>query len=188
MPRPTPRLAPVTTATRPRRSGACQVMAPYAGPRSAVQRGLLLRGRERPRRLRAPLLAEVEPQLPRRAQSVGMVGPERRARFVVIERTQEVALEVAVLARNLLRGSPNLRHAVHDLLATTPRQPERGGSNHRHRRPATRQPANAAEFSRLRKKCRKSWEFMRRAREDAASSVRFGPPDARGAPSQMNVL
>src|ERR1700755_2903286 len=117
MPSPTPRLAPVTRATRSGRSGGCQVIAGPPGrpaSASAVQRGLLLRRRERPRRLRAPLLAEVEPQLPARPERVGRVGPERRTRLVEIECTEEVALEVAVLARNLLRGSPNLRHAQHD--------------------------------------------------------------------------
>src|SRR4051812_49579034 len=87
MPRPTPRLAPVTTATRPRRSGASHVIA-GALP---VQRGLLLRRRERPRGLRATLLAEREAKLARRAQAVGMVGPERRARLVPIERAEEGA-------------------------------------------------------------------------------------------------
>ena len=107
MPRPTPRLAPVTTATRPRRSGGCQLMAAPAGPRSAVQRGLLLRGRERPRRLRQARARRKRQRTCCGGRSpVGMVGPERRARLVEIERTEEVALEVAVLARNLLCGQP----------------------------------------------------------------------------------
>src|SRR3954466_1353283 len=107
-PRPTPRLAPVTTATRPRRSGAAQLKG-----RSAMERGLLLRRRERPRRLRPALLAEGEAQLARRPQTVGMVGPEGRARLLEVERAQEVASEVALLARHLLRGSANLRHLLH---------------------------------------------------------------------------
>src|SRR3954471_23633174 len=121
MPRPTPRLAPVTTATRPRRSGAVQVIA-AALP---VQRGLLLRRRERPRGLRAALLAEREPQVARRAQAVGMVGAEGRARLVEIERAEQVALEVAVLARHLLRGSPNRRHRPTPASSPTPSLAER---------------------------------------------------------------
>src|ERR1700754_4305640 len=102
MPRPTPRLAPVTTATRSRRSGAAQVMA--AAPLLAVQRGLFLRRREGPRGLRAALLAEREPQLARRAQAVGMIGPERGAGLVEVQRAEQIAPEVAVVARHLLRG------------------------------------------------------------------------------------
>src|SRR4051812_49856121 len=106
MPRPTPRLAPVTTATRPRRSGASHVIA-GALP---VQRGLLLRRRERPRGLRATLLAEREAKLARRAQAVGMVGPERRARPLPIERAAGGAAGAAVLARNPLPGTPKPPH------------------------------------------------------------------------------
>src|SRR4051794_4309424 len=177
-PRPTPRLAPVTTATRPRRSGPAQVTGP-----SAMERGLLLRRGERPRRLRAALLAEGEAQLARRAQTVGVVGPEGRARLVEVERTEEVAPEVALLARHLLRGSANLRH----LLDRPPRRhPRSWNGRHptrRRRGPATALPANAGDFaptSVLPSKRALLHAFMR---EQAASSVRFGrqrclPPDA----------
>ena len=68
-----------------------------------VERGLLLSRRERPCGLAAALLAEHEAQLRRRAQPLGVIGPERRARLVELERAQAVAGEEALLARDLLR-------------------------------------------------------------------------------------
>src|SRR3954469_3096823 len=140
MPRPTPRLAPVPPATRPWRPAASRVIVASLrrqgpgrpGPRPlAMQRRLLLRRRERPRGLRPALLAEREAQLARRgagvggARAVGVVRAERRARLVEIERTEEVALEVAVLARHLLRGSTNRRHFPTPTSPSTPSLVER---------------------------------------------------------------
>src|SRR4029077_14287975 len=68
-----------------------------AGRRLSVQRGLLLRGGERPCSARAALLAEHETQLLRRLQ-LSLVGTKRRAGLRQIERAQQVAAEVAFLA------------------------------------------------------------------------------------------
>src|SRR5215218_1724414 len=71
-----------------------------------VQRSLLLRARQRPRDLAAPLLAEHEAHLLRRAQPVRVVGAERRAGSVAVQRAQHVAPEEAVLAADLLDRHP----------------------------------------------------------------------------------
>src|SRR4051794_10456855 len=78
---------------------------------SGVQRGLLLCRREGPDGLGAPLLAEGEAQLARRAQALRPVRAERRARLLEGQRAQRVASEVARLARDLLPCRDPLRHA-----------------------------------------------------------------------------
>ena len=187
MPRPTPRLAPVTTATRPRRSGACQVMAPSAGRVSGAARPAPARSGT-PTRPACDAPGGREPQLARRAESVGMVGPERGARLVEIERTEEIALEIAVLARNLLRGSPNLRHALHDLLATTPRQPD--GED-----PTTAADGLQRGTPQMPQNSHRLEELPQIAGFSPAAPGKIphlpyvlGPPDACAAPAQMNVL
>src|SRR4051794_15635875 len=92
----------------PRAVGKPSPARPRTG--SAVQRRLLLGSRERPRSLRATLLAEVEPKLTRWPQAVRVIRAERRARLVQIERAQQVAAEVALIARDLLRCCTALRH------------------------------------------------------------------------------
>src|SRR3712207_6850132 len=57
--------------------------------RSAVKRGLLLRGREGPRGARAALGPEGEAQLLRRPETLGMVRPEGRTRLVLGERDRK---------------------------------------------------------------------------------------------------
>ena len=59
--------------------------------------------RERPGGLAPALLAEDEAHLGRRPQAVRVIGPERRARLVELERAEAVAREEALLARDLLR-------------------------------------------------------------------------------------
>src|SRR5918997_1238523 len=92
---------------------SCGTLPPISG----VQRGLLLRARQRPRHLAPALLPEDESHLLRRAQSLGMVGAERRTWRVAVQRTQEVLLEEAVLATDLrdllarhLRSPSPVRH------------------------------------------------------------------------------
>ena len=80
------------------------------GAALTVQGGLLVRAGEGPRGRGAALLAEGEAQLARRAQAVGMVRPEGRAGLVEVQRAQQVAAEVAVVARDLLRCGTTLRH------------------------------------------------------------------------------
>ena len=58
-----------------------------------MQRRLLLRVREGPRGLAAALLAEHEPQLAGRAQALGMVGTERRARLLLVAADAEGSRE-----------------------------------------------------------------------------------------------
>src|SRR3954453_6563655 len=79
---------------------------------SGVQRGLLLCRREGPDRLGAPLLAEGEAQLARRAQALRAVRAGRRARPPQGQSAQRVASEVARLARDLLPCRDPLRHAL----------------------------------------------------------------------------
>jgi hypothetical protein len=68
-----------------------------------VHRGLLLGRRERPRGPRAPLLAEDEPELLRRAQ-LRLVGTERGARLGQVERAEQVHPEVALLTAHLVHA------------------------------------------------------------------------------------
>lgn len=70
-------------------------------PRSGVQRGLLLGRGERPSGARATLLSEYEPELLRGAQ-LRLMGTERRARLVELERTEQVDAEEAFLTADLL--------------------------------------------------------------------------------------
>ena len=79
------------------------------GRRSGVKRGLLRRRRERPGDLQPALSSEHEPQLARRPQSLGPVGPERRAGTVLTYRAQLVALKEALLTARLLNCS-TFRH------------------------------------------------------------------------------
>src|SRR5262245_62954647 len=75
-----------------------------------MQRRLFLCAREGPGGLRPTLLTEREAQLARWAQAVRVVGSERRSLLVEVEGGEQVAAEVAVVARHLLRCSPTLRH------------------------------------------------------------------------------
>jgi NhaP-type Na+/H+ or K+/H+ antiporter len=111
----------------------------------AVQRRLLLGGRERPGRLRAPLLAEVEPQLARWPQTVRMVRAERRARLVQIERAEKVAPEVALIARDLLRRASTIRHCP-CLLPLVLRSPDARHASRKPGRRAISLPANGVLF------------------------------------------
>ena len=102
---------PRTVPGLPKRQRGAAKRRRQTGPRRLpVQRRLLLRTRKRPRRLRPALLAEGEAQLAWGAQPVWVIGPEGRARLVEVERAQQVAAEVAVIARDLLRCCTTLRH------------------------------------------------------------------------------
>src|SRR6478735_10530784 len=96
--------------------------------------GLFLRRREGPHGLPAALLAEDEAQLLGRAQPLGVIRPERRARFFESEGTEAVAGEEALLARHLLRPlvcarrRSNCRHPQGPLRFTTPSQDGRDQS------------------------------------------------------------
>ena len=69
-----------------------------------VQRRLFLRGWERPRRPRAALLAKDEAQLLGR-RKLRLVRPESGAGLSQLQRTQQVAPEIALIAR-YFAGSP----------------------------------------------------------------------------------
>jgi hypothetical protein len=75
-----------------------------------VKRRLLGRRRERPGDLQPALGSEYEPQLARRPQPIGPVGPERRAGTVLADRAQLVALKEALLTARLL-NYPTFRHS-----------------------------------------------------------------------------
>jgi hypothetical protein len=62
-----------------------------------VQRCLLLRGRERPRRTGTPIGAKDEAQLLGRSQPIGMIRTERRAGLRLGQRAEQVVPEEAVL-------------------------------------------------------------------------------------------
>src|SRR3954447_20248518 len=89
---------------------------PTRARKLAVQRGLLLSARKRPGGLPAALLAEDEVHLLRRAQALGMVGPERRARLVERQCAEHVLTEEAVVAADAAlacsRQSPGPRLAI----------------------------------------------------------------------------
>ena len=96
--------------TSPPRGGANIAAQPTPGSREnaretgalgavlRVQRGLLLSRRERPGRTGAPVAAKDEAELLRRPQPVGMIWAERRTRFRLGQRTEQVPSEEAVLA------------------------------------------------------------------------------------------
>src|SRR5947209_2077908 len=99
---------------------------------------LLLRGGERVGGAGGALLAEDEAHLRRRAQTLGTVRTEGRARLVEAQRAQHVAMEVARLARHLAA----LRHRP-------PRPPSGlGGAawNHPRGHSSPPDPANGGEF------------------------------------------
>src|SRR3954467_6069670 len=78
---------------------------------SGVESSLLVGRREGERRARPALLAEDERPLARWAKALGGIGTEGRARFVEVQRAQQIAPEEALLARHLL----TLRHPAYDL-------------------------------------------------------------------------
>src|SRR3954452_24230646 len=82
--------------------------APSGSDELRVNPSLLLRGGKRPRRPGPTLLTEGEVQLLGRAQAVGVVGPEGRARLVELQGAEHVAPEEALLARDL--GGTTLGH------------------------------------------------------------------------------
>lgn len=63
-----------------------------------MQRGLLGRRWESPRRLGAAFLAEFEAHLARRAQSFRMIGAEGHAGVVKLQRAEHPGTEEAVVA------------------------------------------------------------------------------------------
>ena len=130
-----------------------------AAARSAMQGGLLLRRGERPRGLGAALLAEGEAQLARRAQAVGVVGPERRAGLVLAQRAQQVAAEVAVVARHLLAGGTAFPIERRPPLLGTPLRTAGNATTPRPR------PCNASS--------RSAQPFRRRAWRDSANADRI---------------
>src|SRR3954447_2069971 len=78
----------------------------YSSRWSGVERRLLVGRREDVGRTRPALLAEYEGHLARWPQPLGGIRTEGRAGFLEAQRTQQVAPEEAVLARDLL----TLRH------------------------------------------------------------------------------
>src|SRR6185295_3493340 len=134
------------------------------------QRRLLVRAGERPRGGRAAVLAEGEAQLARRAQAVGMSGPEGRAGLVEVQSTEQVATEVALVARDLLRCGATLRHS-----ARPPRQRTHQTSRMQAGRtgPRTWASRNCRAFPpRTRRGCKRP-DISPSAREEPASCGRF---------------
>ena len=82
-------------------SGACSGPEPDAVSRLCVEGDLLVGGRHRPRHLQAPLLAEDEPHLARRAKALGVVRPVGRTRPGLGDRAEQVLAEVTALAARL---------------------------------------------------------------------------------------
>src|SRR3954447_23326530 len=78
---------------------------------SGVESSLLVGRREGERRARPALLAEDERHLPRWAEALGGIRTKGRARFVKVQRAQQIAPEEALLARHLL----TLRHPSNTL-------------------------------------------------------------------------
>ena len=79
--------------------------------RSGVQRDLLGGRRKRPRDLQPSLLAEHEPQLARRAQSVGMRRTKGRAGSGPGYGAEEILMKEAVFAARFCRCGATVRHA-----------------------------------------------------------------------------
>src|SRR3954452_4307041 len=75
----------------------------FSSGRLCLQANLFLSARERPADLAPALLAEHEAQLARRPQALRMVGPERGARLVELERAEAGACEEALLASHFFR-------------------------------------------------------------------------------------
>ena len=150
---------------------------------SAVKRGLLLCAGKRPGGARALLLAEVEPQLLRRAQPVGMIGAEGRAGSLELERAEQVAPEVAVVARRpsclppgpspFARPSSGTRsqNRLHETITTAATAATRSSANRTHpfdassQMPAfSRTPANEGFLPRRSRKQRRSGRSQLAAR------------------------
>src|SRR5216117_3244600 len=75
-----------------------------------MKRRLLLRRAKRERRSAERVVAEVEAHLARRLEALGAVRAIGHAGLVDVERGEQVALEVAALAGDLLRLGPRRRH------------------------------------------------------------------------------